>query len=71
VLTGTPEAPNANELLGLDRAEAKAREIAAAIDTFVTGPMSEFRAAVTKSGLGLLAPSSGGDKPNDKQDDKK
>jgi hypothetical protein len=62
VLTSTPEAPNSNELLGLDRADAKLIEVLAAVTNFVAGPLATFRAAVEASGLSLapkqmLAPS--------------
>ena len=53
VLTSTPEAPNSNELLGLDRADAKLIEVLAAVTNFVAGPLATFRAAVEASGLSL------------------
>jgi photosystem II stability/assembly factor-like uncharacterized protein len=53
-MTGTPEVPNATELLGLDRAKTKAAEVAAAVDTFTNGPLAEFRTAVQQSGMELV-----------------
>jgi photosystem II stability/assembly factor-like uncharacterized protein len=55
-VTGTDDAPNPTELQSFVRGSAIAGEITAAIDVFVTGPLVEFRAAVTKSGIGLLQP---------------
>jgi hypothetical protein len=53
-VTGTDDAPNATELQGMARAEAKAPEVPAAVDAFVAGPLQAFRTAVEASGLSLL-----------------
>jgi photosystem II stability/assembly factor-like uncharacterized protein len=54
VLTSTPEAPNGNELLGQERAAAKLAELQKVVETFATGPLTQFAEAVQKSGLGLV-----------------
>src|SRR5262249_50230739 len=53
-LTDTPEAPNGTELAGLDRAREVVAHVVDAVDAFVAGPLTEFRAAVEKSGLQFL-----------------
>lgn len=53
-ITDTPEAPNASEVLGVERAAKVAQEAVARVETFVAGPFATFREAVAKSGLTLL-----------------
>jgi hypothetical protein len=53
-VTGTDDAPNRTELDSMARAVAKAPEVAAAVDAFVSGPLTKFRAAVAQAGLSLL-----------------
>ncbi len=53
-ISGTDDAPNATELEAIERAAAAAPRVQAAVDAFVTGPLTEFRTALEQSGLGLL-----------------
>jgi hypothetical protein len=73
-LTDTPEAPNGTELAGLDRAREVVARVALAVDAFVAGPLTEFRAAVEKSGLQFLpqtAPPPGPDARKEEKNDEK
>ena len=53
-VTRTPDAPNPTEVESMAKAAAKAPEVAATVDEFVSGPLATFRAAVEASGLSLL-----------------
>ncbi|MGE3171555.1 MAG: hypothetical protein AB7O97_02945 [Planctomycetota bacterium] len=53
-LNDTPDAPNATELLALDRAEQKVQQATAAVQEFVDGPLAVFRAAVEQSTASLV-----------------
>jgi len=50
----TGDAPNANELLRVERAAVRMQAIVDAVTEFEQGPMQEFRAALQASGMGLL-----------------
>ena len=50
----TPEAPNATEVLGVERAAMTAQKAKVRIDEFVAGPFATFREAVAKAALPML-----------------
>ena len=53
-VTGTDDAPNQGERDSINRATAALPAVRDAVDAFVRGPLTEFRAAVERSGLDLL-----------------
>ena len=53
-ISSTHDAPNATELLKMDRATERVPAVREAVDAFVSGPLAEFRTAVADSGLALL-----------------
>ena len=53
-ISGTHDAPNASELLKVDRAAVRMQAITDAIKIFEAGPMAELRSLLSQSGLSLL-----------------
>jgi photosystem II stability/assembly factor-like uncharacterized protein len=53
-ISGTDDAPNRTETEAMARAAAKVPAVTAAVDTFVSGPLTTFRTAVGQSRLSLL-----------------
>jgi photosystem II stability/assembly factor-like uncharacterized protein len=53
-VSGTDDAPNRTELEAMARAAKLVPEVTAAVDAFVSGPLTAFRDAVAKSRLSLV-----------------